>query len=225
MMWPGCFAQVVNKSLASCDQTTSEHVVRKIFSQTWPISEQVLNKMWVKVMSMLWTIYMQFASCYHAVTTILASYEEQGASKLWARRGQVLSKLWLRCEHVLSKLLPHSGPTCNFNLSWNLACLEHASWATKWLYYWGVIHHIACATLPPHSLRNPPHSLRNPPAAHLFFLLLGNLGSWNLVRCPNLQNKNIPKGLGHLCMQNLSWQLLTWGLRILPHSAPSWIFS
>ena len=36
--------------------------------------------------------------------------------------------------------LPHSGPTCNFNLIWNLACLEHASWATKWLYYWVEIH-------------------------------------------------------------------------------------
>ena len=41
----------------------------------------------------------------------------------------------------LLKLLPQSGPTCNFNLSWNIACLEHASWATKWLDYWGEIHH------------------------------------------------------------------------------------
>ena len=24
-------------------------------------------------------------------------------------------------------------------------------------------HHISCATLPPHILRNPPHILRNPP--------------------------------------------------------------
>ena len=34
-----------------------------------------------------------------------------------------------------------------------------------------------------------------------------------LVRCPNLQNKDIPKSLGHLCMQHLSWQYLSWGLR------------
>ena len=37
-------------------------------------------------------------------------------------------------------IIARLGTTCNFNLSSNLACLEHASWATKWLDYWGEIH-------------------------------------------------------------------------------------
>ena len=64
-------------------------------------------------------------------------------------------------------LLPHSGPTWEFQLclkSCKNCKLDH-----------GVDikctrnHHIACATLPPHSLRNPPHSLRNPNRHHSFF--------------------------------------------------------
>ena len=116
-------------------------------------------------------------------------------------------------------LIATLGSILDSQLIWESGKSQLARWSHNVaLFSWN--HHIACATLPPHSLRNPPHSLRNPPAAHLFFLLLGNLGSWNLVRCPNLQNQDIPKGSGHLCMQHLSW-----GLRILPHSAPSWIHS
>ena len=51
-------------------------------------------------------------------------------------------RVWLLilCWQLFQKILPHSGPTWNFNLSLNLACLEHASWATNWLDYWGEIH-------------------------------------------------------------------------------------
>ena len=46
-------------------------------------------------------------------------------------------------------ILPHSGPTCNFNWGWNLAWLQLASWATKWHDYVVEIRHIGCATNPP----------------------------------------------------------------------------
>ena len=68
---------------------------------------------------------------------------------------------------IFTAFLPHSGPTWEFQLclkSCNTFKLDHGAdiKCTR-------NHHIACATLPPHSLRNPPHSLRNPNRHHSFF--------------------------------------------------------
>ena len=54
--------------------------------------------------------------------------------------------------------------------------------------------------------RPPTH----PPAALLFFPLLHNLGSWNLVCNLSSQKWDATRCLGHLSRQYLSWWHLSW---------------
>ena len=45
--------------------------------------------------------------------------------------------------------MPYSGPTWDFNFVCNLAKLQLASWATKWLYYLDVTTHLPPTHQPP----------------------------------------------------------------------------
>ena len=56
---------------------------------------------------------------------------------------------------VFILFLPHSAPSWILSLAENLASSNLQDGATKWHYYPNS-YHIACATDPPHSLRNRP---------------------------------------------------------------------
>ena len=75
-----------------------------------------------------------------AVTRITKGCLE-GVCEIYGRclyyAGKVSLSCWKVSEKflIVSRMLPHSGPTWNFSLSWNLACLGHKSWAIKWIDY------------------------------------------------------------------------------------------
>ena len=69
-------------------------------------------------------------------------------------------------------VLPHSAPSWILSQAENLASSNLQDGATKWHYYLNS-YHIACATDPPHSLRNRP-----------IVLVVTNI--FDLVWCPHL---------------------------------------
>ena len=66
-----------------------------------------------------------------------------------------LSKQEMELTKQEMELLPHSAPSWILSLAENLASSNLQDGATKWHYYLNS-YHIACATDPPHSLRNRP---------------------------------------------------------------------
>ena len=96
--------------------------------------------------------------------------------KMEPRSGIIITLVMISpCSSYYKPLLlslPHSAPSWILSLAENLASSNLQDGATKWHYYLNS-YHIACATDPPHSLRNRP-----------IVLVVTNI--FDLVRCPHL---------------------------------------